>query len=332
LITGILARIYSIISMNAIDIFLVLIFILAVWNGWRKGFLAAIRELGSWVGSLLVGFYSYSYVAAFLHNYFPALGVWTQPLAFTAIVMLSKMLISLVVREILIAASPNLHRNAVNHLMGVIPGVVNGAVYASIMAAILFTLPMNERISSSARKSQLASTLENEVEWANEKFSPIFDDAIREAMIGKTIETRPDETINLQFKVASPKTRPDLESEMLLLVNEERKKAGLPVLKPDPELTLVARAHSKDMFARGYFSHYTPEKADPFDRMKAAHVRFLAAGENLALGQNLDICHKGLMNSPGHRANILHPSFGRVGIGILDGGLYGLMISQEFRN
>jgi uncharacterized protein YkwD len=38
------------------------------------------------------------------------------------------------------------------------------------------------------------------------------------------------------------------------------------------------------------------------------------------------------MNSPGHRANILERSYGRVGIGILDGGMHGLMISQEFRN
>jgi uncharacterized protein YkwD len=38
------------------------------------------------------------------------------------------------------------------------------------------------------------------------------------------------------------------------------------------------------------------------------------------------------MNSPGHRANILHKDFGRLGIGIIDGGMYGLMISQEFRN
>jgi len=38
------------------------------------------------------------------------------------------------------------------------------------------------------------------------------------------------------------------------------------------------------------------------------------------------------MNSPGHRANILHKDFGRVGIGIMDGGIRGLMVSQEFRN
>jgi uncharacterized protein YkwD len=38
------------------------------------------------------------------------------------------------------------------------------------------------------------------------------------------------------------------------------------------------------------------------------------------------------MNSPGHRANILQPRFGRVGIGILDGGRRGLMVTQNFRN
>jgi uncharacterized protein YkwD len=119
---------------------------------------------------------------------------------------------------------------------------------------------------------------------------------------------------------------------MLVLVNQERTKRGLRPVKADPEMTRVARAHSIDMFARGYFSHYSPEKKDPFDRMRQAGVKFLTAGENLALGRTLKICHEGLMNSPGHKANILNPSFGRLGIGIMDGGIYGLMISQEFRN
>jgi uncharacterized protein YkwD len=119
---------------------------------------------------------------------------------------------------------------------------------------------------------------------------------------------------------------------MLALVNAERVERGLKPLAADPEITPVARAHSQDMFSRGYFSHYTPEGKDPFDRMKSAGIKYYSAGENLALGQTLRICHEGLMNSPGHRANILNPSYGRLGIGILDGGAYGLMISQEFRN
>ena len=86
------------------------------------------------------------------------------------------------------------------------------------------------------------------------------------------------------------------------------------------------------MFVRGYFSHYTPEGKDPFQRMHDAGVTYRTAGENLALAPTLQLAHTGLMNSPGHRANILHPQFGRVGIGILDGGRRGIMVSQEFRN
>ena len=135
-----------------------------------------------------------------------------------------------------------------------------------------------------------------------------------------------------RFKYDKGVVRPFLEMQMLQMVNEERAKAGLKPVHADPELTRVARNHSQDMFERGYFAHENPDGQDPFDRMRAANVQFRAAGENLALAQTLEIAHTNLMNSPGHRANILNPAFGRLGIGILDGGYYGFMISQEFRD
>ena len=147
-----------------------------------------------------------------------------------------------------------------------------------------------------------------------------------------TVNPTSDESVPLGFTHQDPEIRPDLEARMLVLVNNERAKAGLPALRADPEMTRVARAHSRDMFARGYFAHLTPEGRTPFDRMRSSGVRFLVAGENLALGQTLTICHNGLMNSPGHKANILDKSYGRLGIGILDGGMHGLMVTQNFRN
>jgi uncharacterized protein YkwD len=66
--------------------------------------------------------------------------------------------------------------------------------------------------------------------------------------------------------------------------------------------------------------------------MRRGGLKSRAAGENLALARTLPMAHQGLMDSPGHRANILRPAFGRVGIGILDGGRYGLMVTQNFRN
>src|SRR5204862_6882910 len=116
------------------------------------------------------------------------------------------------------------------------------------------------------------------------------------------------------------------------LINQERTSQGLRAIEADPELTQVAGGHSADMFEGGYFSHNTPEGEDSFERMKDSGVKFRTAGENLALAPTLQIAHTGLMNSPGHRANILNPQFGRVGIGILAGGRHGLMVSQEFRN
>jgi uncharacterized protein YkwD len=86
------------------------------------------------------------------------------------------------------------------------------------------------------------------------------------------------------------------------------------------------------MFARSYFSHVSPEGEDLSNRMREARVGYLAAGENLALAPTLFSAHSGLMQSPGHRANILRPQFGRLGIGILDGGRHGLMVTQAFRN
>ena len=319
--------------MNLIDILLLLIVVLAMWAGWAKGFIIGITDLVIWLGSLLLGFIFYQNVAEFLRKLLPALGVWLLPLGFFITVLLARILLAAIFNLFIRHTPPHAHLSVVNKALGIIPGVITGAIYAAIAAALLLSIPMWNGLANEARESRIANQLGVQVAWLDEKFSPIFGEAAKETMNRLTVKpSESEETVSLHYTVKSPKVRPDLETQMLQLVNEERTKRGLPALKPDPELTAVARAHSTDMFARGYFSHYTPEKADPFDRMKKAGVKFLTAGENLALGRTLKICHEGLMNSPGHRANILNPAFGRLGIGIMDGGIYGLMISQEFRN
>jgi uncharacterized protein YkwD len=318
--------------MNWVDVALIIIVVLAMWAGWKKGFIIGFTDLLVWIGSLMAGFFAYKFFGDFLQKTFPALGVWTLPLAFLIAIILARILLSLIFNTLLQTTPREAHRHGVNHFLGLVPGFVHGVLYSMIIAALLLALPLSNMLSSQTRNSQLASRLATGVEWLDHKLSPIFKDATRQTMNNLTVEPKSDETVELKFTVKDAKPRPDLEAKMLELVNKERVKRGLKPVVADPEMTAVARAHSQDMFSRGYFSHYTPEGRDPFDRMKAAKVTFLAAGENLALGQTLKICHDGLMNSPGHRANILRPQYGRLGIGILDGGFRGLMISQEFRN
>lgn len=319
--------------MNYVDLILLLIMAFAIWGGWKKGFILGTVNLIVWIGSLLIGFFLYKYTGELLQSVFPNLGVWALPLAFLITIVLARILLAFLFNTLLNRTPDNVHSSGANRVLGLIPGLINGLIYATIIAAVLLTMPLrNNELSSRTRESRLVNSLAVNVGWIDDKLSPIFDDAVRKSLTKVTVEPESDETVHLNFTVKNGKPRPDLEAQMLELVNKERTSRGLKPLKADPDLVPVARAHSNDMFVRGYFSHYTPEGKDPFDRMKASGIRYFAAGENLALGQTLRICHEGLMNSPGHRANILNPSYGRLGIGILDGGAYGLMISQEFRN
>ncbi|HEX8333511.1 MAG TPA: CvpA family protein [Segetibacter sp.] len=318
--------------MNYIDIILIIIVLLSVWSGWHKGFINGAIELLVMAGSLLAAFFLYPYLSAFFVKYIPSFGVWTEPLAFILIIIIARVLLSILVNRLLLMIPRAVHYNVGNKFLGLLPGFVNGLIYATIVAALLMSVPFSDNISSTTRESTAANKLAEPIEWLDEKLSPVFDEAVKKSISKLTVDPESKKLIELPFKVTDPKPKEELELKMLQLVNEERAKEGLKPLKWDPEMLPVARAHSADMFARSYFSHVSPEGKTPSDRIRAGKVRFLTAGENLALGPTLSICHTGLMNSPGHRANILHKSFGRVGIGILDGGRHGLMITQNFRN
>jgi uncharacterized YkwD family protein len=120
------------------------------------------------------------------------------------------------------------------------------------------------------------------------------------------------------------------EQTMLDLVNAERTKLGLKPLQIDLELVKLARLKSQDMINLNYFSHQSPTYGSPFEMMKAAGISYRLAGENLAGAPTVERAHTGLMNSPGHRANILNPSYTHIGIGAISGGRYGMMFTQLF--
>lgn len=100
------------------------------------------------------------------------------------------------------------------------------------------------------------------------------------------------------------------------LTNSARIQRELPLLKWDGQTMLTARKHSEDMAEQAYFSHTNKEGKSPFERMSDDGISFFVAGENLAYGQYSSIfAHEGLMNSAGHRENIVKPDFGYLGIG-----------------
>ncbi len=121
------------------------------------------------------------------------------------------------------------------------------------------------------------------------------------------------------------------EQAFVELVNGERTRRGLCSLTVDPLLVRTARAHSREMCDRDYFDHHspTPGLSTPMDRylsslndIGADTPDYLLVGENIYYCSissdvyNVDYGHRALMNSPGHRANILEPRFQKIGLGV----------------
>lgn len=128
----------------------------------------------------------------------------------------------------------------------------------------------------------------------------------------------------------APETGSADEMLMLSLVNQERQQAGLQPLKFNMQLTRVARIKSQDMIDNAYFSHTSPVYGSPFEMMDQFGISYRYAAENLALHPSVESAHLGLMNSEGHRANILHPSLTEIGIGILKNSKGQYYITQMF--
>lgn len=117
--------------------------------------------------------------------------------------------------------------------------------------------------------------------------------------------------------------------------NRHRSEAGLPPLATDSRLAQAALAKVEDMFARQYFEHVAPDGTDVAALASAAGYDYIVVGENLALGgydSDADLV-QAWMDSPGHRANILHKRFTEIGVaakrGMFEGQEVWLAV-QEF--
>lgn len=117
------------------------------------------------------------------------------------------------------------------------------------------------------------------------------------------------------------------EQYLLELINSERAKAGVQPLAFDNDLSESAEGHTNWMLATDTFSHTGSGGSSPTQRIKAAGYTLSgswATGENVAwattrspAGYNDEVLllHNNLMNSSGHRANLLNANFREVGLG-----------------
>ncbi len=115
------------------------------------------------------------------------------------------------------------------------------------------------------------------------------------------------------------------ERHIVTLTNIEREKRGLHPLLWDSDLRDIARSHSKDMAENDYFAHRNKVGDGATERgIKAGYScrkpGTIGLGENIHFGlTDPEYTVQSWMDSPGHRENMLDPTYDRVGIGIHEG-------------
>ncbi|HYU20615.1 MAG TPA: CvpA family protein [Chloroflexota bacterium] len=313
-----------------VDLFIALVFVLYVLDDTRRGALFGLLDLTCFGLALLAALLLYVPAAGLIVNRTELPYGLAKPAAFVLIWLASDLILGLTLRRA--AAGPGIAvaHSALGRLLGVGTGAARAALVTILTLGVVEVLPLPEPVHAAVADSRAASSLSEHGATLERAISGVLGDAVRETLGLLTVRPESDERVELPFRLEQTRIDEASESRMLDLVNAERRRGGLAPLSLDPAIRQVTRQYSAEMFRAGFFSHVDLQTQSPVDRLRRAGVRFSAAGENLALAPTVDVAHQGLMNSPGHRANILSDRFTRVGIGIADGAMHGKMFTQDF--
>lgn len=315
---------------NYIDLIIILVLAYFGTSAFRYGFLLILADFASFLLSLLLSLRVYQFISTFFKANFSLSKPLSDALGFLVTAVVIEALLGKLFYFLISRLPKKLRKSKINKYLGIVPAVGEGIVFIAFILTLIISLPVRPNIKKDITNSKIGNFLITKTSGVERSINKIFGGIIDDSLTYFTVKQGSRESVKLESEVGQLTVDTVSETQMLAMVNNERTKRGLPALVWNPNIVPVARAHAKDMWERHYFSHYSPEGADVGDRLGAAGIKYRIAGENLALAPTLTTAHTGLMNSEGHRENILDTRFKKVGIGVIDNGIYGKMFVQIF--
>lgn len=318
-----------------VDGILFCIFLFYAIEGLLSGAVYATFDVIKFVLSFLGGLVFYAYVGTGLVHVFHISTGYANALSFFLTAFLIEVLLHILLKEPIVmvnrlALSQGIIMRRVNTFLGILPGLLSGAVLVMFLVTVLTALPVSPFLKHAIASSRFGSFFIGKSQVLEKSVTGVFGGAAQETLNFLTIEPQSNSSVSLGFTTTKGVVDTTAEQTMLQDVNNERTSREIAPLTMDASLQQLARNYAQYMLQKGYFSHYTPDGLSPFDRMNKANIQFTYAGENLAFSANEQLAMQGLMNSPGHRDNILSQNFKKIGVGVIDAGIYGEMFVQEF--
>jgi uncharacterized protein YkwD len=317
-----------VLGLNAVDLVIISVLLIFAFDGVGRSLVIETLDLISFLLAMLISFSFYNFPARFFEGQFNTPHGLSLVLGFMVSWFLTESLFYIFVR-FFISKLPHF-KIVFEKYLSIIPAILRGLIFIALILVVIATFPVQPKLKKSVQDSKVGNAILNNAYALEQPMKNVFGGFSDETLTFLTIKPKTNENINLGFKTSDFKIDERAEFDMLDLVNKERTIRGLNALKYDPILQKAARDHSADMFQRGYFSHYTPEGEDVANRGDKYSVEYIVIGENLAYAPTLETAHQGLMNSPGHRANILSAEFNKIGVGVMNGDAFGMMFTQVF--
>jgi uncharacterized protein YkwD len=281
---------------NWIDLTIIVAIILFALSGYFKGFIRQTADFLTLVISIFFSIRFYAAFSGFIANRFSVSPNFSKIIAFMALVVIIQFVLNIIIHFTYPLIPEKIRKSILNKGFGAIPGLLWGFLFVAIFLTLFVAFPLQTRYKDAILKSKTGAYIVSKSSGVEKYIANIFGGAINDTLTFMTVKPNSGETVDLGFKTTKVSVDEASENEMLDLVNKERTSRGLKPLVMDEKLREVARNHSRDMFARGYFAHNDPDGKDPFKRMTDFGVVFTIAGENLALAPNVNLAHDGLMS------------------------------------
>lgn len=319
-------------QLNWIDAVILFLLGYQLYAGWRNGSLSLLANLASFLCSLWLAIRFQAVAGNFLGTKFGLSAMWVDAAGYAAVAIFSQLLLEEIFMHGVHMIPQKFQASWANRWLGTFLSGINTAILLTFFILFVLALPLRGSLKQDVKNSSLSKLLVRMSEIYGGNMRSSVQDIAGRASKFFTVEPNSTQSIPLDVPAKGMSYIVDAvtEQQMVALVNKERTDRGFSKLGIDNEIIEVAREKSKDMFERKYFSHYDPDGKNVSDRMNTARISYGIVGENLAYAPDLASAHDGLMNSEGHRKNILDPRFHRIGIGVIDSGVYGKMFTQVF--
>jgi uncharacterized protein YkwD len=325
-------------GLNLLDLAVLAVFLLAAVDGFRRGFVPYLSELGAFTAGLGLAFLLFEPLGQVVHRGL-AVGVTLAGFgAFLALLALGHGVAHSPVNRGAVWIADRLRPRLSERqfqVVGMMPAFGAALALSILLMSTLAAVPA-QAARSLVSHSAVGSVIVTRTAFIQDPLRQLLVQPTPPAqkILPNNPASNPGE--NAFYSLHFPLTLQtaldqSAEDTMLQRINAARASADLTKVRMDPLLREAARGHSLDMYQRHYFSHQTPDGKTPFDRLKAVNAHYLTAGENIAFAPDANQAWDSLMQSPDHRANILNPDFQCVGIGAykgLDG--YEEMFTQDF--